>query len=61
MIFQIIHTFEGFLGKQQKDGSALVLGKNDESLKTEDAGPILWERLNHLKMCGIEGLVVNIG
>ena len=61
MIFQMIHTFEGFLGEQQKDGTDLVLGKNDESLIAETAGAVLQERLNQLKRCGIEGLVVNLG
>jgi len=57
---QIIHTFEGFLSKEKRDGMAVLLGSSGE-LGVAKVSELLQERLSYLKECGLDGLVVNVG
>lgn len=61
MPYQIIHTFEGFLSKQQLDGMTVLLGRNEERLDVENIDILLEQRLIDLKEKGIDGIVVNVG
>lgn len=61
MLYQIIHTFEGFLNEPQLDGMTILLGRNEEASSVKDIDFLLAERLKRLQEGGIEGLVINVG
>lgn len=61
MLYQIIHTFEGFLNEPQLDGMTVLLGRNAEKFEGRNVEVLLEKRLEALKRGGIDGLVVNVG
>lgn len=61
MLYQIIHTFEGFLNEPQLDGMTILLGRNEEAYHGENVDSLLKQRLEDLQKGGISGLVINVG